>query len=354
MTTTASTPDTAEASDLPAPGTRSEELGIPGADGPSNRRRRFPRSLVVRLLPPLVLAGLIIYFSLARDTFFTVQNFVSMGTTAGYLLAGALGLTLVVLAGSIDISVGATVLLTAAVIAIATKALGDNLLVALALTLVTGALIGAANGALTVVGRLPSFIVTLGTLSLFTGLGLTLLKGQSVSFVAPSLLALVNTQLVPGITGTFLIGLILFAISWFVTRKTRFGLYIYSLGANEKAANLAGVNAKAVRFWLFVISAVFAAISGLLLVSGLQAGGPTLGTSFMLDAIAAVAVGGTSLAGGSGGVERTFIGVLILTVLASGLNQLGVPDFTQTMIKGAVVLFAATLTIAGRKDAIVK
>lgn len=310
--------------------------------------------LLVRILPPLVLVALVVYFSIARDTFFTVQNFVSMGSSAGYLLAGALGLTLVVLAGSIDLSVGATVLLTAAVVAIANRELGDVFWVSVALTFAVGLVVGAINGALTVLGRLPSFIVTLGTLSVFTGLALTLLKGQSVSFFAPSLLALVNTQIVPGVTGTFLIGVALFALSWFLTRKTRFGLYVYAIGANEKAAHLAGVNARSLRFWLFVMSAVFAAVSGLLVVSGLQAGGPTLGTSFMLDAIAAVAVGGTSLWGGSGGVERTLVGVLILVVLSSGLNQLGVPDFTQTMIKGAVVVIAATLTIVGRREQIVK
>lgn len=318
------------------------------------RRPLVPRALLVRVLPPLVLVALVVYFSIARGTFLTIGNFVSMGTSAGYLLAGAVGLTFVILAGSIDLSIGATVLLSSAVVALVVRAAGDHLALAIGVALAVGVLVGSVNGALTVYGRLPSFIVTLGTLSVFTGLALTILNGQSVSFFANGLLGLVNTQLVPGVTGTFLIGLVLFGISWFLTHKTRFGLYVYAIGANEKAAGLAGVDARKLRFWLFVISGTFAAVSGLLVVSGLQSAGPTLGTSFMLDAIAAVAVGGTSLAGGNGGVERTLVGVLILVVLSSGLNQLGVPDFTQTMIKGVVVAVAAALTIVGRKDAVVK
>lgn len=321
---------------------------------PAIRRPLVPRTVLVRVLPPLVLVALVLYFSVARHTFLSTGNFVSMGTSAGYLLAGSVGLTFVILAGSIDLSIGATVLLSSAVVALVVRAGGDSLPAAVGVTLAVGVLVGSVNGALTVYGRLPSFIVTLGTLSVFTGLALTILNGQSVSFFADSLLGLVNTQLVPGVTGTFLVGLVLFAVSWFLTHKTRFGLYVYAIGANEQAAKLAGVDARRLRFWLFVVSGVFAAVSGLLVVSGLQAAGPTLGTSFMLDAVAAVAVGGTSLAGGSGGVERTLVGVLILVVLSSGLNQLGVPDFTQTMIKGVVVAVAAALTIVGRKDTVVK
>lgn len=318
---------------------------------------RFHLDRVIGFIPLVVLIALVVFFSLASPTFLSVQSVATMGAQAGILLCAAIGLTFVVLAGSIDLSVGAVALLTGTVVALAVDKLGAGTGATVAVVLaalLTGALAGALNGVIVTAARVPSFIVTLAALSFFSGFALTLTGGQSRGFLSEGLLALANQQVLPGIRGTFAIGLLVFAVAWFVMRRTRFGLYLYAIGKNERATVLAGVAVGRAKLWAFVISGATAALAGLLSVSQLQAASPALGSTILLDAIAAIAIGGTSLAGGSGGVERTFVGVLILTVLSSGLNQLGVPDFTQTMIKGAVIAVAAAFTLAGRKGQEVK
>ncbi|WP_159498544.1 ABC transporter permease [Microbacterium sp. 18062] len=308
----------------------------------------------IAYVPPLVLIALIVFFSLASPTFGSLQSIATMGSQAGILLAAAIGLTFVVVAGGIDLSIGSVALLTGTAVALLVAGIGDQAWLAVVAALAIGAVAGLLNGAVVALARVPSFIVTLGTLSFFAGLALTLTGGQARGFISNGLLALVNQPVLPGIRGTFAIGLVVFAVSWFVMRRTRFGLHLYAMGANERASRLAGINVLRVKLVVFAVSGAGAAIAGLLSVSQLQAASPALGTSILLDAIAAIAIGGTSLAGGSGGVERTFVGVLILTVLSSGLNQLGVPDFTQNMIKGAVIVLAAAFTLAGRRGDVVK
>lgn len=308
----------------------------------------------IAFVPPFVLVALIVVFSIASPSFASLQSIATMGSQAGILLSVSIGLTFVVVAGGIDLSIGSVALLTGTVVALIVTSVGDNPWLAVAAALAIGVVAGLVNGSVVVFGRVPSFIVTLGTLSLFAGLALTLTGGQARGFVSNGLLALVNQPIVPGVRGTFAIGLAVFLVAWFVMRRTRFGLHLYAIGSNERASVLAGIRAARIKLAVFAVSGLGAAIAGLLSVSQLQAASPALGSALLLDAIAAIAIGGTSLAGGAGGVERTFVGVLILTVLSSGLNQLGVPDFTQTMIKGAVIVVAAAFTLAGRRGDVVK
>jgi ribose transport system permease protein len=321
---------------------------------PKSRSRRASVERWIAFIPPLVLIALIVVFSIASPTFASLQSIATMGSQAGILLAAAIGLTFVVVAGGFDMSIGSVALLTGTVVAVVVATAGDHAWLAVSAAIVVGAVAGLLNGAVVVFGRVPSFIVTLGTLSFFAGLALTLTGGQARGFVSNGLLALVNQPVIPGVRGTFTIGLLVFAISWFVMKRTRFGLHLYAVGSNERASVLAGIPAGRIKLIVFSVAGVGAAIAGLLSVSQLQAASPALGSTILLDSIAAIAIGGTSLAGGAGGVERTFVGVLILTVLSSGLNQLGVPDFTQTMIKGAVIAIAAAFTLAGRRGEVVK
>ena len=141
---------------------------------------------------------------------------------------------------------------------------------------------------------------------------------------------------------------------WFLARRTSFGLYIYAMGGNEVVVRLAGVNVRRIKLLVMILSAVTAAIAGLLLAGQLSSGSPTLGTNSLLDSIAAIVVGGTAISGGVGGVERTALGVLILTVLSDGLDQMGVNTFVQTSISGAVIIIAAVFTMASRRRLVIK
>lgn len=217
-----------------------------------------------------------------------------------------------------------------------------------------GAALGLVNGLVLSWGRVPSFIATLGTLSLFAGLGLTILKGSQISFDEIAIQDLAVGQLIPNVQNAALFALVALALLWFLARRTRFGLYTYAIGGNERVVELAGVRTKRIKTGVFVLSGVTAGLAGLLLTAQLGAAGPSLGSTLLLDSFAAIVIGGTALSGGVGGVHRTVLGVLILSVLSNGLNQVGAADYTQTIIKGLVIVVAAAFTMASTRRLIVK
>lgn len=310
--------------------------------------------LLRSVLPIVALLALFTYFSVATEAFLSTQNLTFMSGQAGTLLLVSLGGTLVILMGSVDLAVGSTALLTGAVVAKTIAGGTSNTILILLITVAVGAAAGAFNGAVFAYGRVPSFITTLGTLSLFLGVGLLLLDGASVSFSAENIETLATGQWIPNLQNAALIALIALAIVWLISRRTRFGLYVYALGGNERVVRLAGVKVNRVKVLAMVVSGITAGLAGLLYAAQLGATGPSLGATALLDSIAAIAIGGTALSGGIGGVERTLLGVLILTVLSNGLNQAGVESYTQTIIKGAVIIVAAVITMASQRESVIK
>jgi ribose transport system permease protein len=305
--------------------TTSGAVDVPTTEPDARARDRGPAQLARRGLPLAALIALIIFFGIKSSSFLSLANFTLMTGQAGILLLTALGATLVIVAGSVDLSVGSTILLTGALLAKFINNVTPNLAMAILLTLAIGAGIGLVNGVVFAYGKVPSFITTLGTLSLLSGIGLGILVAVGV-----------------------------FAVVWFLARRTRFGLYLYAMGGNEPVVRLAGVNVRRIKLLVMILSAVTAAIAGLLLAGQLSSGSPSLGSNSLLDSIAAIVVGGTALSGGVGGVERTLLGVLILTVLSDGLDQMGVNTFLQTSIKGAVIIIAAVFTMASRRKLVIK
>ncbi|MCX2710878.1 ABC transporter permease [Mycolicibacterium sp. J2] len=315
----------------------------------------FARVNLVRdVLPLAALLALVVFFSVRAEAFLTAANLTLISGQAGILLLASLGATLVIVAGSVDLSVGSIALLTGAVVAsLINDGLGNPILVLL-IAVVVGAAIGLLNGVVFAYGRVPSFIATLGTLSLFAGIGLTILQGSTVNFTNQGIRDLAIGQFIPNIQNAALVALLALAVVWFFARRTRFGLYVYAVGGNEKVVELAGVKTRRVKVVILVVSGITAGLAGLLLTAQLGAAGPTLGSQILLDSVAAIVIGGTALSGGVGGVGRTVLGVLILTVLSNGLNQIGAADYTQTIIKGLVIIVAAVFTMASQRKLIVK
>ena len=306
------------------------------------------------VLPLLALIALIGYFSLRAEAFRSPANFALISGQAGILLLASLGATLVVIAGSIDLSVGSIALLTGTVVAYLIREGVANPALAIAIAVGVGALIGLLNGVVFAFGRVPSFIATLGTLSLFAGIGLTILEGSTINFTDTGIRNLAVGQLIPNLQNAALIALVVLGIVWFLSRRTRIGLYTYAVGGNERVVALAGVSTRRVKVFILVISGITAGLAGLLLTAQLGAAGPTLGSTILLDSVAAIVIGGTALSGGVGSVGRTVLGVLILTVLSNGLNQIGAADYTQTIIKGLVIVVAAVFTMASQRKLIIK
>ncbi|MEN4475093.1 ABC transporter permease [Mycolicibacterium cosmeticum] len=311
-------------------------------------------NLVRDVLPLAALLALVVFFSVRAEAFLTAANLTLISGQAGILLLASLGATLVIVAGSVDLSVGSIALLTGAVVAsLINDGLGNPFLVLL-IAIAVGAAIGLLNGVVFAYGRVPSFIATLGTLSLFAGVGLTILQGSTINFTNQGIRDLAIGQFIPNIQNAALIALLALAVVWFFARRTRFGLYVYAVGGNEKVVELAGVKTRRVKVLILVVSGITAGVAGLLLTAQLGAAGPTLGSQILLDSVAAIVIGGTALSGGVGGVGRTVLGVLILTVLSNGLNQIGAADYTQTIIKGLVIIVAAVFTMASQRKLIVK
>jgi ribose transport system permease protein len=307
-------------------------------------------------LPGAVFLALVVFFSFASPAFFTWRNFSATTGEAATLLIASLGATFVILMGSIDLSVGAIVLLVATVTVALLKLFPDADLGLLVLPFgaLLGGLLGAFNGSITVLGKIPSFVVTLGTLSVFGGISLSILAGATIMFDLPIFDVLSLRQSIPHLPNIALFAVVLWLIFIFVGMRTRFGRFVLLIGGGELVARTSGIPVDRYKIYAFTVSGVTAGLAGIFAMSRLGAVGPSLGGDLLLNTLAAIIVGGTSLAGGIGGVQRTLIGVAIITVLNNGLNLMGMDPYWQLVIKGLVVIVAVLISQDRSRGLIVK
>ena len=307
-------------------------------------------------LPVGVFVALVGVFSLASPAFFTWRNFAATTGEAATLLIASLGATFVILMGSIDLSVGAVVLLVGTTTVAGLKLFPDADLGPLVLPFgaLLGGFLGAFNGTVSVLGKVPSFVVTLGSLSVFTGTALSILAGATIMFDLPIFDVLSLRQSIPHLPNIALWAVLLWLIFIFVGARTRFGRFVLLIGGGEQVARTAGIPVDRYKIYAFTVSGVTAGLAGIFGMSRLGAVGPSLGSDLLLNTLGAIVVGGTSLAGGSGGVQRTFIGVAIITVLSNGLNLVGVGPYWQLVIKGFVVIGAVLISQDRIRGLIVK
>lgn len=305
------------------------------------------------ILPVAVVVSLIVFFSIATESFLTVRNMTGILGQASTLLLACLGASFVILMGCIDLSVGAIVLLVGA-ITVKSLNLFDVGIGALLVAMFAGAGLGALNGLIYAIGRIPSFVVTLGTLSVFTGAAWEILQGRALRFTSYSFEELAIGQFIPAIPNIALFAIGIWAILALAGRYTRFGRYMYFIGGGEAVSRTAGLPVLRYKIYAFALSGLTAGLAGSLAVARLGAAGPTLGQDLLLNTLAAIVVGGTSLSGGIGGVHRTLIGVAIIALLDNGLNLMGVNQYTQMMIKGAVVVVAVLIGQDRTKSTVIK
>lgn len=290
--------------------------------------------------PLIALILLIIIIGAISPQFLSINNILSLirqSSINGFI---AFGMTCVILTGCIDLSVGSILALSTALCAGFIK-MGMPVLLAFALALLIGVLLGLVSGVLVTKGRLQPFIATLITMTVYRGVTLIYMNGKPISSLGDSnLLNFVGKGSILGVPFPIILFIVIFLIFIFSLDKTVFGRRVYSTGSNWKAAKLAGVNIDKTKLIAYAISGFMASLSGIILLSRLGSAQPTLGTGYELDAIAAVALGGTSMNGGRGKIWGTFIGVLIIAVLNNGLNILGVSSYYQEVVKGIVILIA--------------
>lgn len=288
----------------------------------------------------IALVLLVIGISVVSPEFRTWNNFLSLLRQSSINGLIAFGMTCVILTDAIDLSVGSVLALSTALCA-GMIAAGVPAGLAMILALVIGILLGTVSGLLVTKGRLQPFIATLITMTVYRGLTMIFTNGKPISNLGDSfVLKLIGKGNFYKIPIPVILLILIFIGFFFVLNKTTFGRAIYATGSNAKCAKLAGVNIHKTKIIAYAISGFMASLSGLILLSRLGSAQPTLGTGYELDAIAAVALGGTSMSGGRGKIYGTFIGVLIIAVLNNGLNILGVSSYYQDVIKGLVILVA--------------
>ncbi|UOQ59236.1 ABC transporter permease [Leucobacter rhizosphaerae] len=303
-------------------------------------------------LPLVAIVFLLVLFSILSPNFLQASTFVTILRESSVLLVVAVGMTLVIIQGSIDLSVGATVSLAGLVAASVTKE--TNAFVAVIAALAVGLVVGLINGLIFAYGKVPSFLVTLGMSMVVGGIGTWLVNGRPVQVSDGGLRWISQSQLLLGIPTLVIWALVVWLIFSFIGMKTRFGRYAFAIGGAEAVSSLAGIPNRRVKLWALTIAGLCAAIAGILLTSRIGAATPGMGDRLTLDAIAAVVMGGTAITGGVGGVQRTVLGVLVITILSVGLNSMGVQPYMQAIIQGLVVVAAVALTLDRAKLTVIK
>ena len=294
----------------------------------------------------VALVLLIAAFSLANPNFATLSNLQNILIQSTILLLLALPMTLIIMTAGLDLSMGAVLTLASIALAVTVIATGSTAL-GLAAALCVGLGFGLLNGALVAALDIPPFIATLGTLGIAQGLSLVATDGQSVVGI-PRWLQQVYGGTFAGVPIPILIGIVAFAAVWLLLYRTRFGGYIFALGGNREALKLAGVGDRAVLIATYAVGGAMAGFAALLMTARMNSAHPTAGIGLEFDAIAAVAVGGTSFERGNGWLTGTLLGVLVVGVLRNGLNLMAVPSSAQVAGIGALVI--AALLIDGLRS----
>jgi len=287
------------------------------------------------------LIGISLVMSLLSDRFLLLPNLVNIARQVSINAIIAMGVTLVIITGGIDLSVGSLVALTGCVAILAMNLPGGDLTGILA-GLAVGAAAGLLNGVLVAYCAIPPFITTLAMLTMARGTALVITSGQPiVRFDSPY--RWLGEGQVAGVPVPILIMVLILGFTYFLLRHTPLGSYIYATGGNEEAARLSGVKVARIKSAVYLIGGFYSGISGLVLAARLGSAQPNTGEGFELDAIAAVVLGGTSLMGGKGTIWGTLIGAFIIGVLNNGFNLLNVSPFYQLIAKGAVIILAVLL-----------
>ena len=279
-----------------------------------------------------------VVFASLSPTFLTAPNLLNVLQQSSINACIALGMTLVIINGGIDLSVGPVAALTAT-LAAAMMVGGIPIPLAILGALAVGAACGFVNGALIAWGGLQPFIVTLGGLSLYRALALIYTGGQPIFGLPNSFRALTNGT-IGGVPNPVVIVAFLAIIAWIILNKTPLGEYFMAVGGNPEAARIAGVPVTLTKLSAYMISGFMAAVAALILIGRLGAAEPTMGTLWELDAIAASAIGGASLMGGRGSIPGTLIGCIILGTLRNGLTLLNVQAFYQLLATGIIIIVA--------------
>jgi ribose/xylose/arabinose/galactoside ABC-type transport system permease subunit len=292
-----------------------------------------------RYAPLMILLGLVILFSLISPNFMTPYNILILVRQVSFVAISAVGLMFVMIGGAIDLSIGSQIILTNIVLSIMMAYGHVPLLLAIPIILVLGTALGAFNGLLSIKLKIHPLIITLGTASIYKGVGYIIANSRNIMGF-PNAFRFFGQGYIGPIPVPIVVMIIVAVIGNFVLVKTYFGRYTFALGGNEEAARLAGVNTNRMKVMLFAICGFASAITSVLLLSRVFAGQVSTGAGIEFDCLTAALLGGVSFKGGEGSIFGLITGVLIIGVLNNAMQLASFPDFSQNVVKGVVLLAA--------------
>jgi ribose transport system permease protein len=315
----------------------------------------------IRSLIPLAALGVLcVVFTFFNPRFASMDNLMVIGRQMSIMLVAAVGQTFVILTGGIDLSVLGVMSMSSLVLSMLVENVKNPMdfgLLALPIAIAVGAAFGLLNGALHTKTKIPSFMVTLGTGYVGSGLAVIIYKGRPIRILDGSIrdLAIGNTEVFGvGVPHIMIWALVIMFIGMMVARHTRLGRYIYAMGGDESKLQLVGVDVDKYKIMMFTLAGMFFAAAGVLYAARTGAGTAKFEPQLLLYVVASVVIGGTALTGGVGKIWQTLVGALILTVLGNGLILMRANPFIQDAIIGAVTIVAVALTLDRRKIGIIK
>lgn len=294
--------------------------------------------------------GLVIFMSITSDVFLTTDNLLNIARQVSINGILAVGMTFVILTGGIDLSVGAVMAFTGTIMAGMMINFGMPPIAAVLVGVALGAAIGYINGMFVSYAKIPAIIVTLAMMEISRGFALLYTGGYPLSGLPDSFSFIGRSYALGILPMPVVIMALVYIAAYLVLNHMPIGRYIYAIGGNEEAVRLSGVKVKRYKIMAYIVSGITASISGIILTSRLMSGQPNAGVGFELDAIAAVVLGGTDIAGGRGHIFGTILGALLIGVLSNGLNLMGVSPYFQRVLKGVIIIAAIYYSSSRKKD----
>jgi ribose transport system permease protein len=295
----------------------------------------------------IILVALIAILSVINPNFFTTSNLLNVLRQCSIYAILAMGMTFVIISGGIDLSVGALTACCSCIVAIFIVKWGMNMWLAVLLTIIIGGVIGAINGFIIAKMKVPFFLATVGMMYILKGLALVITNENSISGF-PKEFAIFGGIVKFPIPPQVIIAAIVFVVLYILLNHTKTGRYTFALGSNWQAAKLSGVNVDRYTINVYMLSGLCAGIAGIILAARLKVGSPITAQGYEMDAVCAVAIGGTSMLGGSGSLAKTIVGALVLTIIRVGLNMLNITTSIQQIIIGLVIVVVVALDMRKR------
>ncbi len=303
-------------------------------------------------LRELLLIGVVIIlciiWTVMNPQFISMNNVTNILRQGSYTAIAAVGMTMVIIIGEIDLSAGSLICASGLVGAMVCKST-NNVVLAVSAALLVGVVVGGSNGVLCAVGKLPGFIATLASMTVLRGLAYIITGGNSVVWTNEAFTK-IGTGYVGIVPIPVIIMLVVIIFGVFLTSKLRFGRYIYAVGGNMEASRWSGIAVVKVKIIVYMIMGVLTSIAGLIVVTRLGSGQPSAGQNFEMDCITAAVVGGTSMSGGRGKIIGTVVGVLLLTVLTNGMTLVGINTYWQQVFKGIIIVVSVLADTHTKKN----